>query len=321
MRKILYSLVTILTLSGVSTFAQTDSVKVRLQTSHGAEISLDGDLSSTNNLVKKVPVGKHKVVVSYGFNYSREYEIIVEKDGKTDFEFLVEGRLVLNSTPQNADVYIDGLPKGRTPININLLGPHNIQVLGNKDLYHPYTTSLEILPEHIVEHDAVLSKRPPRLYGFIIANYMISANAPGIMAGIGRRFGGYVKVNVGVNGIPDYDEDNMNTYNEAITSEGYKKKPKYMGADAGLMLRVSPYLYTYVGGGYGKYTHGVYSVTYDEYDVYNVKGAEIDLGVMLKYKAVLLQAGYKRILATGDGGKFGEFNIGIGITIHKEKKR
>lgn len=197
MKRKLYLLVILLTIGGVGVFAQTDSVKVRLQTSNGAEISLNGELSSTNILIKKVPVGKHKVVVNYGFNYSRTYEINVEKGGKTDFEFLVEGSLALSSTPQNAEVYIDGLPQGRTPVKVNLLGRHNIQVLGNKDIYHPYTTTLEVLPEQMVEHNAILSKRPPKLYGFIIANYMISANAPGIMAGIGRRFGGYIKINAG----------------------------------------------------------------------------------------------------------------------------
>lgn len=320
MRRMLYLLVVMLATGGVGAFAQTDSVKVRLQTSNGAEISLNGELSSTNILTKKVPVGKHKVVVNYGLNYSRTYEINVEKGGKADFEFLVEGSLALSSTPKNADVYIDGLPQGKTPINVNLLGRHNIQVVGNKDIYHPYTTTLEVLPEQIVEHNAILVKRPPKLYGFIIANYMISANAPGIMAGIGRRFGGYIKMNTGVNGEPhDYTPS---TRNETITSEGYEKKPKYFGVNAGLTLHALPCLFVYAGSGYGKYSHGVYSFSNgDQSDVYNVKGAEVDFGIMLKYKALLLQAGYTRILATGDNGKFGEFNVGIGITIHKEKKR
>lgn len=307
MKRILCLLVIMLAIGGVSAFAQTDSVKVRLRTSNGAEICLDGELSSTNILTKRVPVGKHIVVVNYGLNYSRTYEINVEKGGKTDFEFLVEGRLVLSSTPPNADVYIDGLPQGKTPININILGRHNIQILGNKDIYHPYNTTLEILPEQEVEHNAILSKRPPKLYGIVIANYMLSAKAPGLMLGIGRRFGGYIKVNVGVNGVPTYDEYSLKTYNQTISSEGYQKKPKYFGVNAGLMVHVLPYLFAYAGSGYGEYTHGVYSFSYDEQDVYHVKGAEMDLGIMFKYKGLLLQAGYKRILATGDGGKLGEF--------------
>lgn len=319
MKRILSIMVTILTICGVSAFAQTDSVKVRLQTSNGAEISLDGDLSSTNILTKKVPVGKHEVVVKYGVNYSRTYELDLTLGGKTEYEFPVEGSLSLSSTPDNADVMVDGLPMGKTPLELNLLGRHNIQVLGNKDLYHPYQTTLEILPEQSLAHNAILQKRPPKLYGFVLANYMFSANAPGVMGGLGRRFGGYMKVNVGVNGSPD--ETDFETHNVSILSENYKKKPKYLGVNVGLMLHPIPSLFVYAGSGYGEYTHGVYDYKENEQNVYHVAGAELDLGVMYKFKALLLQAGYTRILAKGDGGTFGDFNIGVGITIHKEKKR
>lgn len=320
MKRILYLIVAIMTLSGVSAYAQTDSVRVRLQTNNGAEISLDGDLSSTNIMTKLVAVGKHKVVVNYGSNYSKTYEINIEKGGKTNFEFLIEGKLVLKSTPSDAEVYIDGLPQGKTPLNTDLLGRHNIQVVGNRDIYHPYNTTLEVLPEQVVEHNAILSKRPPKLYGIVVANYLLSANALGFMAGIGRRFGGYIKGNIGINGNPSCSESSMGIYNHSVTPNDYEEKPKYIGIDAGLLVHIIPCLYAYAGSGYGEYTHGVLNSL--SRDVFAVKGAELDLGVMFKYKALLLQAGYKRILATGDaGGKFGAFNIGVGITIHKEKKR
>lgn len=320
MKRILFFIVLFLTFSGVGIFAQTDSVRVRMQTSNGASISVDGDLSSTNILTKLLPIGMHEVVVTYGPNYSRTYHIDITKEGKTDFEFLVEGKLLLNSTPNNSEVIIDGLPMGKTPININILGRHNVQVLGNKDLYHPYYTTLEILPEQVLEHNAILHKRPPKLYGFVLGNYMISANAPGIMAGLGRKFGGYIKINVGINGKPYYDY--FETCNSNLYSEYYKKKPKYVGINAGLMLHVLPYLFAYAGSGYGEYAHGVYEHDSEiKYDVYHIKGAELDFGVMFKYKALLLQAGYTRILAKGQSGTFGDFNIGIGVTIHKEKKR
>lgn len=313
-------IVLLLVFSGVGSFAQTDSVKVRLQTSNGAEISLDGDLSSTNILTKKVPVGKHEVVVKYGSSYSRTYQIELTKDAKTEYEFFVEGNLSLSSTPGNAEVQVDGLPMGRTPLMLNLLGRHNIQVRGNKDLYHPYFTTLEILPEQNLEHNAILQKRPPKLYGFILANYMISTNSLGVMGGLGRRFGGYMKINASINGVPG--SQTFETTNENLTSEGYSKKPKYFGINAGLMVHALPFLFAYIGSGYGKYTHGVYTDKYNnQYDVYSVAGAELDFGVMFKYKALLLQAGYKRILAKGESGTLGDFNIGVGITIHKEKKK
>lgn len=315
MKKTLMLIFLLLILFGVRSFAQADSVKVRLQTSNGAEVSLDGDLSSTNIIIKKVPFGKHEVIVKYG-NYSRAYQIDLSQGGKTEFEFFVDGNLSLGSTPSDAEVMIDGLPMGKTPLELNLLGRHNIQVLGNKDQYYPYNRTLEILPEQVVEHNAILQKRPPKLYGFVLANYMVTANAPGIMAGLGRRFGGYIKVNVGINGTPENHD--FYTYNQQLSSERYKKKPKYSGINAGLMVHALPQLFAYIGSGYGGYSQGVYD---EEYDVYCVDGSELDFGIMFKHKALLLQAGYKRILTKGQTGNFGDFNLGVGITIHKEKKR
>lgn len=320
MKKLIYLIVFMLTMGGISTFAQTDSVKVRVKTSNGAEISLDGDVSSTNNIYKLVPIGKHIVEVKYGFSYTRTYEIDVVKGGPTDFEFMLEGKLVLNSTPSKANVYVDGLLQGKSPVELPILGRHNIKVVDGANMYHPYNETLEFLPEQVMEKSVILKKRPPRLYGFVLANYMISAKAPGLMMGIGRRFGAYTKFNIGVNGLPN--ENEFKTYNQSISSDKYKKQPKYYGANAGLMVHIIPCLFAYVGSGYGKYSHGIYEMYDDvEYDVYHVKGAEIDFGAMFKYKALLLQAGYKRILSKGQGGNFGDFNVGIGITIHKEKNK
>lgn len=322
MKRFLYTLWAMMLAVCVHAQIASDSVRIRLRTSNGAEISVDGDLSSTNVMDKKVSAGKHTVVVNFGSNYSKTYEINVEKGGPAEFDFFIDGQLVVKSTPPNADVIIDGLPQGKTPVTINLLGQHNVQILGNSDLYFPHKSTIEVLPEQEVNLDAILSKRPPKLYGFVVANYMLSANAPGLMFGLGRRFGVYARVNVALNGLPDYQEDELRTHNKPITSDEYEKKPKYFGAVAGLTMRLTPSLFAYAGGGYGEYTHGSHCGIHSyPQDVYHVNGAEIDCGIMLKYKALLLQAGYTRMLDSGDVGKFGEFNFGIGITIHKEKKR
>lgn len=51
-----------------ATQAQTanDSVRIKLQTTAGADIAIDGDWSSTNIMYTKVATGQHNVTVRYG---------------------------------------------------------------------------------------------------------------------------------------------------------------------------------------------------------------------------------------------------------------
>lgn len=302
-----------------------DSVKVMLVTSQGAEIGVDGDISSTNQLSKWLKYGKHTVTVTYGSSFTKDFDIVVERGGKTKFELLVGGTLAASSTPSGAEIYVDGMRYGVLPQNIDLLGRHNFRIEGNKDLYFPLAETLEIKPGQMLEHNFTLSKRPPKLYGILVANYMPATKAVGVMLGIGRKYGMYIKGTVGLNGAGE--EDDLYTNNQSVVDCSFQKKPMYSAANIGLLVHVIPSLYVYAGSGYGEYSHGTiqgkFGYSYDNrtYNVYHVGGAEIDLGVMFKYKALLLQAGYTRILAKGDGGSFGDFSVGLGITIHKEKKK
>lgn len=296
-----------------------DSVRVTFTTSQGAEIGVDGDISSTNMLKKWVKYGQHTITVTYGSSYSKDSVINVIPGGTTNFEILVSGSISATSTPSGGELYVDGIRYGKLPQTINLIGRHNFRVEGNKDLYYPYNETIEIAPDQMLERDFPLVKRPMKLYGFVVANYMIQTNALGVMGGLGRRFGGYLKVNIGLNGPATGGDWLIHTYNEIITNDRYKNKHKYWGVNGGLMVHAIPCLFVYVGSGYGSYSHGVL----DGYsNVYKVSGAEIDFGAMFKFKALLVQAGYTRILAKSkSGGSWGAFNIGVGITIHKEKKR
>ena len=88
--------------------AQTakDSVRIKLQTTAGADIALDGDWSSTNIMYTKVAKGNHNVTIRYGSIFEKTYPIEVNTNGKTEFTFLIEGEANISCTPQ-ATVILD----------------------------------------------------------------------------------------------------------------------------------------------------------------------------------------------------------------------
>lgn len=96
--------------------AQTakDSVRIKLQTTAGADIALDGDWSSTNIMYTKVATGNHNVTVRYGSLFEKTYPIEVGTTSKTEFLFLIEGEANISCTPQ-ATVILDGIPQGLAP--------------------------------------------------------------------------------------------------------------------------------------------------------------------------------------------------------------
>ena len=84
-----------------ATQAQTanDSVRIKLQTTAGADIAIDGDWSSTNIMYTKVATGQHNVTVRYGSLFEKNYPIEVSTTGNTEFSFLIEGEANINSMP------------------------------------------------------------------------------------------------------------------------------------------------------------------------------------------------------------------------------
>ena len=60
-----------------ATQAQTanDSVRIKLQTTAGADIAIDGDWSSTNIMYTKVATGQHNITVRYGSLFEKNYRL------------------------------------------------------------------------------------------------------------------------------------------------------------------------------------------------------------------------------------------------------
>lgn len=316
--------------------AQTakDSVRIKLQTTAGADIALDGDWSSTNIMYTKVATGYHNVTVRYGSLFEKTYPIEVSTTGKTDFLFLIEGEANINCTPQ-ATVILDGIPQGLSPQTLKVVGTHNIKIQGDEQEYYDLTDQINIKPFEKKDFSFTLKKRPPRLYGMVIANYS-SCKAYGVTLAMCRNWGAYLRFatsdgkigSIGADGYPKPNHEGWN-YGTGI----YKKSDATCTTfTAGVMKRCHKYLFAYIGAGYGHFGQK-YEQTIDinnnepyfseERYISGARGVAGDIGVIVKYKALLLQVGYTSILT----GKFGDAKwlhdpyIGLGISIHKNKKR
>lgn len=304
--------------------SQTDSVVVEIHTSVGAEITLDGEASSTNFITKRVAVGHHKAVVNYGGKQVKEYDVEVTPDGDRQFDFPIEGKLTVTSNVRKAKYKLDGMELNGAPVQMPLLGgDHELAIIGNPDLYRPFTETFDMEPFLDKELQYKIKKRRPKKYGFAIANYAPNANAVGGMLGLGRRIGGYMKIGICAGGEIKgykYHKDmyplNISHYNNNKVDVNSAKTGYFLSA--GLTYRIIPQVTIFAGSGYGSF-----STSDTSYMPYGVSGVLADCGVIYRWKCLLLEAGYKRIMAESQDGGYhcGEFEFGIGLNFHKEKHK
>lgn len=326
----------LITVCAVQAQTAKDSVRIKLQTTAGADIALDGDWSSTNIMYTKVATGSHNVTVRYGSLFEKTYPIEVSTTGKTDFLFLIEGEANINCTPQ-ATVILDGIPQGLSPQTLKVVGTHNIKIQGDEQEYYDLTDQINIKPFEKKDFSFTLKKRPPRLYGMVIANYS-SCKAYGVTLAMCRNWGAYLRfatsdgLGIDTDGYPEPYPESKYGYCYYGTGIYKKKDASYTTFTAGVMKRCHKYLFAYIGAGYGQFGQKyeqIIDVDNNEPDyrkeryISGASGVAGDIGVIVKYKALLLQVGYTSILT----GKFGDAKwhhdpyIGLGISIHKNKKR
>ena len=238
---------------------------------------------------------------------------------------MIDGQLSVSSQPAGRNLYIDGIPQGRTPATLNLVGDHNLRIEGDKMSYFDVNERVTVRPFEQVERDFVMKKRPPRTYGMVLFNYMPVSGSPafGLTLAIVKRWGVYARM-VGANDThSDHGYGNYGTTGPGLWS---KDEDGYFGANGGLIFRINPSLYVYAGSGYGEYSRQMSAdnslgYTYSKHMYpYSSEGVMADGGIILKWKALLAQVGYNRILGSGNPDKFGSVYVGVGITIHKQRK-
>lgn len=294
-----------------------DSARVRIETSAGAEIGIDGDMSSTNILTKKVACGSHTVTVTFGSGFTRDYDITVTRD--ETFEFYIDGKLTVSSVPDGRKVYVDGIERGRTPLDISIVGDHNVRVEGDAVTWFDATDRVSVNPFEPLSRSYTLGRRPPRTYGMVMVNY--SEGGPGLFLGLCKKFGGYLRINTSFKEDKynySWDDKDDMPHGQAC----HEPETVYNMFALGLMARCHKYVYAYAGGGYGQYLK-----QFDDpyrpssyFAPYGSEGALLDVGIILKWKALLLSGGYTRFLGSCNPKQYHELNVGVGFTIHRNKK-
>lgn len=305
-----------------------DSVRISISTSQGAEIGIDGDMSSTNMLRKKVAVGSHTVTVTLGNSFKKDFPLNVTLGGKQQFDFPISGKLRVEGTPAGRIVYVDGMPQGKTPVTIDLLGEHNLRVAGDELTFFDYNQRISLAPFGNEVVNYTLGKRPPRLYGMVLGNYSLTGSYGATLA-MCRRWGAFLRIS-GQSAEPGQEIGVSHEGNMFGTGVYKKTGNSQLSASAGVMFRAHKQLYAYVGGGFGD-SKAVYEPLTDVNDngffAYDhawtsqnsYTGPMLDCGLIFKWRALLLQVGYSNIFDSTNGS-YGDFYAGIGISIHRHKK-
>lgn len=153
---------------------------------------------------------------------------------------------------------------------------------------------------------------------FVTVNVAYS-NVPqtsfGLTVGSAKKFGWYANIisNFRFNKA-DYECDYLGTINDLVHEYSYsgKKKTSRLGATAGMVFRISDFIYAYAGGGYGlrnvfwELENGKWAKCTDD----SYQGVAIDAGLIMSFGDFGISLGAQTI-----GVKYIEAKIGIGFTL------
>lgn len=302
--------------------AQTvaDSVEVTISTNIGYEIGIDGVMSLNNEMTTMVTVGNHEVTVINSNGFSHTFSLEVTKLGNHIYTFPVTGKLKVNSDPDGASVYVDGIYRGVTPITLELIGSHNIRVEKDPKLWYNEIKAVDVKLLSEQNLDFHLQKLPPRRYIYLNYDYSINHGAHSVMFGMCRKWGWYMRAMWLGQGGFILDEIEPNRHN----SLPYRTKledENLLTLNVGVMYRFTSWLYGHLGVGWGCYEYG--RAELDKHDgylgYYGVDGVSVDAGLIGRWKFLNLSCGYTGIIggihAMPKGTRFGDFYIGVGFAI------
>ncbi|WFN35368.1 PEGA domain-containing protein [Methanogenium sp. S4BF] len=118
----------------------------------GATIYLDGTYAGISpRVISDIPTGKHTIALKLDGYYDWNTEIEVVQ-GKTvtisakmeKSEIPYDGSINIQSTPSNAEVYVDDVFKGYTPLIIRELGPANYHINLKLEGYQDWDASVDV---------------------------------------------------------------------------------------------------------------------------------------------------------------------------------
>lgn len=308
----------ILILMAVSmvTMAQISVVSVTVETSEGAIIGIDDEMSSTNIMTKEVTSGIHTVVVKYNNEIVKREDIDVPVGEVFNKKFPIAGIVNVTSTPI-ATVSVDGKDVGKTPAKIELLGNHNIKVRYESKKYKPISDRITVSPFENIDrsYELMKSKRPWKYSWMILPQVTFPTNDAkdmcfGLMIARAKIVGWYVKgiFNHVSNKYLDADRYELND----IWPTG-NHKVSYKNVCGGFMVNIFGKAYFYGGCGYGWQ-----KICYEGYDgkYYSNKKYDsvlVDCGLLVNLGSVAINVGCSHLSDNKYSLEATAVNAGIGV--------
>ena len=219
------------------------------------------------------------------------------------------GYIEIFSLPeQDADVFIDSVPVGKTPYRSDRISTKEYRVRISKEKYFPIDTVLNVVPGETVRPTFhMISTLKPRvpMNTLIMAQvgYNPNQTTAGAMIGFGKKKNGFY-----IGFRSDFGSAKGET--EAPFYKPGVKKQSRMSVTGGYFRQLSKLFYLYAGAGYGTRT-----LCYETEEGESVKdkdkspsGVAAEAGVFLRFNKFLVSAGYHTV-----NGKHHEATAGIGL--------
>ena len=128
------------------------------------EIYIDGDFKAKGNFKGQLSEGVHRLEVKKKSHrpFVKSFTVMSGQNIKETIDVLspINGKLNINSTPLEADIYIDGKHYGKTPNIIPqiLIGDHQLTL--KKDGFKDLTETIKIEEGKIAEYNFTLQEKP-----------------------------------------------------------------------------------------------------------------------------------------------------------------
>ena len=282
---------------------------------NGDKIYVDNEYVGLSPLTANISYGKHEIKAVRGSQTATKDIDVAISSGKQEYVLAFGKMIMINSSANGDEIYVDGKKVGTTPMNVDLsLGNHDIEVRRGK-LYDkrnvriakdsPVTYTLRPSVENYLNNgikfltvNAAYSVAPQTSYGLTYGQVKKFGWFVSAMTNFGFRFG-----------ANEWEElYSLYSSDEAIIS-GNSSKAR-LSLTGGLLLRLGGPVYMKLGAGYGVRVKcwelssgGWYEFTPDTY-----RGVDLTAGLMFNTNGCAISAD---VVTTNF--KTIEFKLGVGI--------
>lgn len=302
-------------------------------TTKGDKVYVDNKYRGKTPLTKYVYYGNHDVRIEREKELKNTHTISVREDDDINEYTLYIGQLVtLESSKKGDDIYIDGIKKGRSPLEYDMpIGNHEVIVKRNRrtdvqklyiikdgQTHFYFKPTKESIDEFISNGMRFFTLNASQLQG---------KNSYGVSWGSYKKVGWHISLLTNFDIVDGEYQTGINQflteYNEispdAVDFTG-KQLNSRLSATAGLMFKVAGPVYLKLGGGYAMYStfdKAVNDEWYRSVNDINYNGLLLTGGLQFNLKNFVISTD----LNTTKDFEFMEFKIGIGYSKKKGKNK